>query len=316
MIRRRHLAALAALPLARPAVAQEEPTRLIVNFSPGASLDGVARLVADRAMRDKRGVVVVENRPGAGGAIGAAAVARARPNGRTLLATLDTTLTVSPHLSRDIGFDPLRDLVPVAMLGTFTLALLVHPANPATTLRAFLDDARRTPVFYASAGVGSPGHLVMEHLRQTAGLPAGSVENVPQRGNAEATTALLSGTVPAGFIALGANLEMVRAGRLRPLAVSGAARNPALPEVPTVAEAGLPGFDVRLAMLLMAPRGTPAPVIEEWAGSTRSALSEQAAGARLAGWGLEPPEGDPGAFIRDGHARWARVVREAGMRAE
>jgi tripartite-type tricarboxylate transporter receptor subunit TctC len=320
MATRRHLLlAPPALLAARAAAAQGDPWRIVANFPPGGALDGCARLVADHAMRERRSPAVVENRPGAGGNIGAAAVARARPDGRTLLATIDTTLSVNPHLYRSLGFDP-AELVPVAVIGAFALVLLVHPAAPYSDLRGFLAAARREPVFYSSAGSGSPGHLAMEHLRQVAGLPAGALENVPQRGNAEAITALVAGTAPAGFLAMGGGPELVRAGRLKPIAVSGAARHPALPDVPTVAESGFPGFEVRIANLLMAPRGTPDAVVAEWSALASAALGGEAAQARFAAWGLDPGSlGDAaaaGAFLGAASARWARVVREAGMRVE
>jgi tripartite-type tricarboxylate transporter receptor subunit TctC len=308
--------AAAGLLAARGAAAQAEATRIVVNFTPGGALDGTARLLAEHAMREGRGTVVVENRPGAGGNIGAAAVARARPDGRTLLAALDTALTVNPHLYRDVGYDPARDLVPVASLGSFALVLLVHPTHPATTLQEFLAAARRAPLFYTSGSIGSPGHLAMEYLRQSAGLPASALEHVPQRGNPEALTALVSGQVPAGFLAIGGGPDLVRAGRLRALAVSSASRVAVLPEVPTVAESGLPGFEVRVANLILAPRGTPEAVITDWAGLARGAMTGEAAAGRLAGWGIDPPSGDPAAFVAAATARWSRVVREAGMRAE
>jgi len=313
---RRQLA-LAALALAAPARAQSDPRRIIVNFPPGGALDGIARLLAEHAMREGRGTAVVENRVGAGGNLGAAAASRARPDGRTVLATIDTALTVNPHLYRDLGFDPLRDLVALAGLGSFPLVLLVHPSHPATTLTGFLDGARRSPAFYSSAGVGSPGHLAMEHLRQLAGLPAGALENVAQRGNAEALTALVSGQVPAGFLAIGGGPDLVRSGRLRALAVSGTARSPILPEVPTVIESGIAGFEVRIANLLLAPRGVPDAARADWAELARGALATDAARARHATWGVDAPDGsDPAAFIAANHARWGRVVREAGMRLE
>lgn len=315
--RRLMLGAAASLLATRHAAAQAEATRIIVNFTPGGSLDGSARLLAEHAMREGRGAVVVENRPGAGGNIGAAAVARARPDGRTLLAALDTVITVNPHLFREMGFDPLRDLVPVAHLGSFQLVLLVHPAHPATDLRGFLEGARRSPVFYASGSVGSPGHLAMEHLRQAAGLPAGALEHVPQRGNPEALTAIVSGTVPAGFLAIGGGPDLVHSGRLRALAVSGAQRAAVLPEVPTVMESGLTGFEVRVANLLLAPRGVPEGVVTDWAALAQAAMQGEVARARLPGWGIEPaPGGDLAAMLSATHAGWGRVVREAGMRLE
>jgi tripartite-type tricarboxylate transporter receptor subunit TctC len=301
---------------ARKAAAQAEPTRLIVNVSPGGALDGTARLLAEHLAKAGRGSVVVDNRVGANGNIGATLAARSRPDGRTLLVSLETTMTVNPHTYRDVGFDPLADLVPVAHLGSFALVLLVHPSHPAADLRGFLDGARGMPAFYSSGGIGSPGHLAMEHLRQVAGLPAGALDHVPQRGNPEALAALVSGQVPTGFLAIGGGADFVRSGRLRPLAVSGAARNPLFPDVPTVAETGLAGFDVRIAQLLLAPRGTPEAAIADWAGLARAALAGEAARARFAGWGLDPPQPAVGGLIPANHAAWGRVVRDAGIRPE
>jgi tripartite-type tricarboxylate transporter receptor subunit TctC len=313
--RRALLGAAAGLAVAHRAEAQADVTRIVVNFPPGGALDGTARLVADHAARAGRGTVVVENRPGAGGNLGSAAVARAAPDGKTLLAALDTALTVNPHLFASLGFDRAA-LVPVANLGTFQLVLLVHPGHPARSLAEFIAAARRQPLFYASGSVGSPGHLAMEHLRQVAGLPKDALEHVPQRGNAEALTALVSGTVPAGFLAIGGGPDLVRSGRLRALAVSGPSRAAVLPEVPTVAESGFPGFDVRIANMLFAPRGTPPAAIAAWSALAHDALSAEAARARLEAWGIEAGTEDPAALLAANDARWARVVREAGMRVE
>jgi tripartite-type tricarboxylate transporter receptor subunit TctC len=232
-----------------------------------------------------------------------------------VLAALDTALTVNPHLYASLGYDP-RALVPVANLGSFALALLVHPSHPARTLPEFLDAARRAPLFYASGSIGSPGHLAMEHLRQLAGLPPAALEHVPQRGNPEALTAIVSGQVPAGFLALGGGPDLVRSGRLRALAVSGPRRLALLPEVPTVAESGIAGFDVRIANLLLAPRGTPDAAIADWAALAHAALTTDTARARLAGWGIEAPDTDAASLVAANDARWGRVVREAGIRLD
>lgn len=297
-----------------------ETRRIVVNFPPGAALDGVARLVADHAQREGRAATVVENRPGAAGNIGAAAVARARPDGQTLLATLDTTLTVNPHLYRSLGFDP-DELVPVALLSSFAQALLVRPDSGFTDLAGFVASAQRgdRPVFYATGGNGSPGHLAMEFLRQRAELPASALTHVPERGNAEAVAAVLSGTVQAASPNISGAAELVRAGRLRAIAVTGAQRLTGFPDVPTFAESGYPGFDVRTGVLLMAPRGTPEAAVAEWSRLARAGLAEPTAQARLEALGLQAEDGDPAAtasWIRDRRTRWGEVVRMAGMRAE
>ncbi|MBX6742450.1 MAG: tripartite tricarboxylate transporter substrate binding protein, partial [Acetobacteraceae bacterium] len=179
--------------------------------------------------------------------------------------------------------------------------------------------ARKDTLFYTSAGIGSPGHLAMEYLRQQAGLPKGSLENVPQRGNTEALTALLGGTAQAGFLAIGGGPDLVRTGRLHAIAVSGPHRYPALPEVPTVAESGYPGFDVRIASILMAPRGTPGEAIREWNALARGVLEDPASTPRFANWGVQPEDGTAAgaeAWIRAGRERWGQVVLAAGIEAQ
>ncbi len=295
-----------------------EAWRIIVNFPPGGLLDGTARLLADRANRAGRTPTVVENRPGAAGAIGAAAAARAAPDGRAILASIDTPFTVNPHLFRDQGFDAAADFAPVALVNSFPLALLVHPSSPARDLAGFIAAARAAPLFYVSAGIGSPGHLAMEHLRQTLGLPREALEHVPQKGNTEALTTLLAGTVQAGFLAIGGAPDLVRSGRLRALSVSAPRRDPALPEVPAVAERGYPGFDVRIATVLLAPRGTPDAAIEGWGALARGLLADPATAPRFANWGVQAEDGTAAAaaaWLREGRARWGAVVRTAGIAA-
>ena len=306
--------------LARPALAQGEVTRIIAAFPPGAALDGVARLLADGASRGAdgrpRGTVVVENRAGANGNIAAAFTARAPADGRTLLLAIDTTFSLNPHLYANPGFEP-GELEPVAIAGTFPLALLVHPSLGVTDLAGFVQAVRERPQLYCSAGNGSPGHLAMEFLRSRLGLPAGALEHVPFRGNAEAMTDLLAGRVAAGFIAVSGGADFVRDGRLRALAVSGPRRMAMLPDTPGVAEAGPPGFDVRFAYMLMAPRGVPAEIRRDWAGLAAATLAEPATRERLAAWGVEPEAGDgerATAWIAAARERWEVVARGAGMR--
>lgn len=311
------LLALGAL----PAMAQGEAMRIVAAFPPGAALDGVARLLADGASRGGmerlRGTAVVDNRPGANGNIAAAQVARAPADGRTLLLAIDTTFSLNPHLYANPGFDFARDLEPVAIAGTFPLALLVNPASGITDLAGLAAAARARPLLYASGGNGSPGHLAMEALRASLGLPPAAFEHVPFRGNAEALTALIAGQVGVGFLAVGGGADFVRDGRLRGLAVSGTRRMAMLPEAPTVAELGQPGFDVRFAFVLVAPRGLPAEARRDWAGLVAAVLAQPAARERLEGWGVDPEAGGPAeaaAWIASAGARWERIARETGMR--
>lgn len=313
-------AAIPVLATPGPALSQGEGTRIVAVFPPGASLDGVARLLADAASRGTagrmRGTVVVENRPGANGNIGAAQVARAPADGRTLVMAIDTTFTLNPHLYANPGFDFARDLEPVAIAGTFPLALLVNPGSGITDLAGLARAAQGQPLLYASGGNGSPGHLAMEALRSALGLPPAVFEHVPFRGNAEALTALISGQVQVGFLAVGGGSDFVRDGRLRGLAVSGTRRMEMLPDAPTVAELGQPGFDVRFAFVLVAPRGLPAEVRRDWAGLVAAVMAQPATRARLAGWGVDPDAGGPeeaAAWIAAASARWGRMARETGM---
>lgn len=316
--RRAVLAGLLAPPPARSAAAQAEPLRIIANFPPGSLVDGLARLLADRAQRDGLGTTVVENRPGAAGNIGAAALARAQPDGRTLLVSIDSIFTVNPHLYRNLGFDP-RGLEPVGMAGHFGLALMVHPSSPARDLAGLIAAARREPVFYCSGGNGSPGHLAMERLRHEAGLPPAAFTHVPLRGNTEALTSLLAGTVQAGFLAIGGGPELVRTGQLVALAVSTPERIPFLPEIPTMIEAGAAGFDIRIGLLLMAPRGAPPAALAPWSAALQAVLADPASQPRFAAWGLQPGYADRAAaetWIATARDRWGSLVRATGMQLD
>jgi tripartite-type tricarboxylate transporter receptor subunit TctC len=316
MNRRTLLAAGTALPFARAATAQEA-IRLVAAFPPGAALDGIARILAEQAAQAGLGTTVVENRPGANGNIAGGHVARARPDGRTLLFTIDTTLTVNPHLYPDLGYDTAA-LQPVALAGTYPVALLVNPGSGISTLAEFVAATRSRALFYTSGGNGSPGHLAMEALRAALGIPAERLEHVPQRGNAEAIQDLVSGRVQAGFLAVSGGAGLVREGRLRPLAISGTRRMALLPDVPTIPEAGGPaGFDIRFAYLLMAPRGLDAALAARWAGLVAAAFARETVRGRLAAWAVEPDVGaaaEAAAWVAAAHERWGRVVRDSGMR--
>jgi tripartite-type tricarboxylate transporter receptor subunit TctC len=316
-ITRRAMLVAPAIAATSPAMAQEA-TRVVATFPPGAALDGIARLLAEAAQREGLGNVLVDNRPGANGNIAAALVARAQPDGRTLLFAIDSGFTVNPHLYGNLGYDPAA-LEPVALAGTYPVVLLVHPSSGIATLSEFLAAARRRPLLYASAGYGSPGHLAMAHLGHALGLPAGALEHVPFRGNAEAITNLLAGNVQAGFIAISGGAAFVTDGRLRALAVSGPAPIPFLPQVQPVAAQGHPGFDVRFAYLLMAPRGIPDSTRRAWAELVRKVFADPAAQQRLAAWAVTPETGDAAAaaaWVAAASPRGQAVVRAAGMRVE
>lgn len=314
--RRRTLLA-APLFAAAPALAQGEVNRILCSFPAGAALDAISRMVADVAGRGPLGTTVVETRAGANGNIAAAQVARARPDGRTLVSMIDVTLSLNPHLyGANLGFSP-DDLEPVATIGLFPVVLLVHPSSGISDFAGFLAAARARSLLYASAGSGSPGHLAMEALRHGFNLPRQGLEHVSFRGNAQAVTELVAGRVEAGFIAIGGGPQFVQDGRLRALAVSGPTRAPLLPQVPTVAELGNPGFDLRFAFVLYGPRGMPAERKAQWAQAATDAMA--ASRARIEALGVDAEAAGPAdtaAFVTRAHARWGTVARETGMRVE
>jgi len=304
--------------VATPAHAQAEPLRIIASFPPGAALDGIARLLADAAPRHGFGAALVDNRPGANGNIAAGLAARARADGRTLVMAIDTSWTVNPHLYPELGYDPAM-LAPVAIAGTFGVVLLAHPSAGISDLAGFAAAARRAPLLYASGGNGSPGHLGMAWLGEALGLPATALEHVPFRGNAQAMAELLSGRVPAGFIALSGAAGHIRAGSLRALAVSTPARMAALPEVPTVAEQGVAGFDLRFAYILAAPAATPPETRAALARFVAEVLASEAGAARLRALATEPESGDgaaASAWIARAKPAWGRVVVATRMQLD
>jgi tripartite-type tricarboxylate transporter receptor subunit TctC len=250
---------------------------MIVSFPAGGPLDIVARGVADKMSAKLKQPFVVENRSGAAGNLGTAAVAKSEADGYTLLVTLNTTLTVNPRLYKDLPYDPSKDLQPISVLVTNSQMLVVHPSVPVKSVAEFVAFAKKNPINYAHAGYGSPGHLAMEYFRLKAGFPAVAV---PFKGNAPLVTSLLGGQVQAGFVASAGVLPHVRSGRLRGLAISSAERSPLAPNIPTIAESGYPGFKVETMFILLAPAGLPSDVAallerEARAGVTAPELQDQ-----------------------------------------
>jgi tripartite-type tricarboxylate transporter receptor subunit TctC len=314
------VALAAALGLPKSAGAQSYPSgpvKIVVPFPAGGPLDFVARLLADGLSASLKQPFVVDNRSGAGGNIGTEAVAKATPNGQTLLVVLDTPLTVNPWLYQSLPFDPERDFSPISIAAGFYQMLVVHPSVPAGSLREFVDFAKRQRMTYGSGGAaGSPGHLTMEYFRQQTGFDA---VHVPYRGNAQVVTDLIGGQVQAGFVATPGVVQQVRDGRLRGLAVSGSQRSPVAPNVPTVAESGYPGFDVGFYIVVLAPAGTPQPVRAVLEREVRQALASTDVKARLRAQELEPIAStgeEARARLKSTAARWRDVVKAANIRPE
>lgn len=238
-----------------------KPVRLVVAFPPGGSTDIIARLVGQR-LGDKLGQqVVIDNRPGAGGTIGTEIAARSTPDGYTLTMGTTSTHVIAVGAYSRLKYDPMKDFEPITLVASTPYLLVVNPGVKANTLKELIALAKSQPgkLNYASAGTGTTTQLAMEMLNRAAGL---DVVHVPFNGNGPANTATIGGQVQVLFGSMPAVLPMAKAGRLRPLAVGTAKRSPALPDVPTVAESGFPGFEVSLWLAFFAPKGTPAPILK------------------------------------------------------
>jgi tripartite-type tricarboxylate transporter receptor subunit TctC len=261
--------------------------------------------------------VVVDPRPGANGNVAALAAARAAPDGTTLMMGTIGVMAVNPAIYRDVGYDPARDFAPVARLVSFANILVVNPAMPVRTMQEFIAHARANPgLSYGSPGNGGSPHLAMVVFARMTGL---RMEHVPYRGAAPALNDLIAGNLASAFSDPLATLPQVRDGRVRALAVSGPRRLAAAPEIPTVAEAGLPGYEVVGWLGIVAPTGTPRPIITRLNTELNRIMHEPEMVQRLTAQGAEITTGTPeefGAYIRGEIARWADVTREAGIRAE
>ena len=273
-----------------PAYADDWPSRpiqVIVPFGAGGAADIVARLVGDKLATALGQPVVIEDRPGAGGNIGAAAVAHANPDGYTLLMSGSPTHSVGPYLYKDLNYDPMRDVPPVAMLAVAPNLLVVNSALPVQSVADLVALARAKPhsVTYSSAGVGTSGYLAAELLKASADL---DISHVPYKSGPEAVTGVLSGNVTFMFFTIPSLLPQVEAGQLRALAIGSAERSPLVLDVPTIAEAGYPGFDVIAWYALFAPRGTPAPIVSRLSSEVQKILERSDVRAEMGKLGAEP----------------------------
>lgn len=311
---RRTVLALAAGLLASPALAQDwvpdRPVRIILPFPPGGSTDLVARIFADRISRSTPHPWVVENRSGANGNIGMEAAARSAPDGFTLGACTIGNCAINPAIYARMPYDIERDLAPVFWSGSVMNVVAVHPSVPATTLTEFIAWARANQgrVNYGSSGFGSSNHLTPELLNGRLGT---GMVHVPFRGGAPALQALLANQVQVMIENIPTKIQAIRAGQIRAIAVTGRERDPALPEVPTFAEAGVPGVVVEPWFGYMAPRGTPAQVVAGLNRILNEANADPEVQRRLRDLGVRPEGGSPGRFaehVRAEIARWREVV--------
>ena len=317
---RKLLLCVAALAVALAATAQSFPTkpiRLIVTYPPGGGADLMARLIAPK-MADTLGQpVVVENKPGASGQIGAGEVARAAPDGYTLL--LDaSSYSVNPSLYAKLPYDPAKAFTPIALIALFPNVLVVTPDFAPRDVKELIALAKAKPgtIAFASSGNGSAQHLSGELFRQKAGV---EMTHVPYKGGAPALNDVMGGQVPVFFANMASSLPQIKGGKVRALAITGAQRSPQLPTVPTLAEAGVPGYEVYEWNAIFAPAGTPAPVVAKIAESIAKALQSAELRERVASLGGEiaaygPAETDR--FVREQTELWGKVVRAGHIKVE
>lgn len=306
--------------LAPTAHAQDYPThpvRVIVPFSPGGAVDGPMRIIAQELSKRLGQQVVVENRPGAGATIGTEAAARSAPDGYTLLLASQTN-AISASLYRHLAYDPIEDFEPITFIGREPGVLVVHPALPVQTFQEFVAYVKERPgrIDYASSGNGSGQHLFAALLLAMTGL---HMNHVPYRGSGQATSDLIGGQVQMSIPGTAGMVGHIRAGKLRPLAVTGMERSPQLPDVPTLQEAGVPGYEAYVWMGLLAPKGTPSSVIARLNREVLETLALPDVRRYFANAGIEIVGSTPsefGAFFRRERDLWSRVVREIGARID
>jgi tripartite-type tricarboxylate transporter receptor subunit TctC len=313
------LAGCAGTLLAGAAVAQSypaKPVRIVVGFTAGGPTDIVSRTIAPGLAEALGQPVVIDNRPGAGGVTATAQVAKAPPDGYTLLMGTIGGLAVAMSLQPNRGYDTLRDFAPITQSVTVTNILVVHPSLPVHSVKELLALARSRPgqLNYASAGAGTAPHLAGELLKFMAGV---NIVQVPYKGSSPALTALLSGEVEMNYENTLIVLSHIKSGKVRALGVTGARRSRLLPDVPTIAEGGLPGYDASGWYGLLAPAGTPGDIVRRLNTEVVRILREPGVVERLAGQGADPAPSAPeafGAFIRAEIDKWARLVKAAGMK--
>jgi tripartite-type tricarboxylate transporter receptor subunit TctC len=313
----------AALALAAPAVIAQpaypvKPVRIIVPYAPGGANDVIGRIVADELTRRLGQTVLVENRPGASTAIGAELVAKAPPDGYTLLGSSLTTFALLPNIRTKMPYDALRDFEPVSLLALQPFALAVHPSLPVTSVKQLIALAKANPgkLTYSTQGLGTGGHLSGEFMRIMAGI---DIHHVPYKGGSQAVNDLVGGHVMLSFSTLSTLIPFAKAGRLRILAVTSAKRSQIAPEIPTMAETGLAGYDTGAWNALVAPRGTPRPIIERLNAEITAALANREVREKLSSQGYEPQGSTVaqlGQHIRSEHARYGKLIKTIGFREE
>jgi tripartite-type tricarboxylate transporter receptor subunit TctC len=304
-----------------PAHAQSYPSRtvtLVVPFPPGGGVDALARILAERLSVSLKQSVVVENRTGGGGTVGTRQVAKAEPDGYTLMLAHTGTISINPSLYANAGYDPRKDFAPIGLIGSMPVALIAHPSFPAKTVADVIAIAKRDPgkLNFGTSAVGTGGYLTAEYFKSVAGL---DMTIIPYRGTAPLMNDLIGGHVPVSFGVLPPAIGNIQAGSLRAIAVTGTRRFSLLPDVPTASESGLPGFDAVLHYGLIAPAGTPRPIIERLNKELRAMVESDLVKQRIQAEGGDAMTSTPEEYAKDidqEETKWSTLIRKLNLKVE
>ncbi len=309
------LSALIAVNSTARAEYPEHPIRLVVPYTPGGTVDILARMLGPRLTAAWGQPVVIENRPGAGGNIGADFVAKAAPDGYTLFLSTNAPLTINVAAYRNIKYDPLRDFAPVIVAGENALILVTNPTLPVNSVRGLIDLAKSKPaqLTAGTSGIGTTAHLSLAQFNRLAGI---EITHVPYRGGVPSLTAAVAGEVPMTFSDIVPAMPLVREGRLKALATTGRQRAGIAPDIPTMIESGLPGFDVAVWVGLVGPTGVPQEIVRKLNREVQRALDDSDFRNKLKTMGIDPVGNTPeefSALLREDVPRWKGIVTQAGI---
>lgn len=315
---RRLTAFLATIVLASPALAAwpERPVKILIGYAAGGSTDVVGRLLAPKLSERLGQPVVIENKPGGAGDLAAEVMLQGPADGYTLLMSTVALHAINPGLYKARRFDPVNDFVPIAMIASYPMILIASPQTTFKTLPEMKAAASKGNLFYASSGIGSPGHLSGELLTRAIGE---KITHVPYKGGSPSVVAVMSGEAQMSFATLPAVVPQIRAGKVRAVGLASKSRNPAVPETPTLIEMGLADFDVGTWTGFVGPKGTPAEVVQKMNAAVAAALADPTIRQRLIEEGAEIRPMSPaefGAYIKSENVRWVKVVRDAGVQPQ
>ena len=313
MIFRTTLAALALAATSTLAAWPEKPVKVLIGYAPGGSTDVVGRLISQKLGEKLGQPIVIENKPGGAGDFAAELMLQAPPDGYTLFMTTVAVHAINPGLYKTQKFHPLNDFTPIALICSYPMIMIASPTTTFKTPAELKELAARTPTFYSSSGVGSPGHLAGELLVKSL---AASIIHVPYKGGSPSVLAIMSGEAQVNFATLPAVVPQIRGGKVRAIGLASTARNPAVPDVPTMAELGIPEFDVGTWTGFVGPRGLPNEVVQKLNAAVAAVVNDPVIRQRLLDEGAEIRLMSPtefGAFMKTENTRWVKVVRDAGI---